>query len=260
MDREVEHMKITVVSPLHNEAENVAALVTEIGDACATLPDFEVVLVDDGSRDATAQLIGEMQADRPWLRLVQHAHAGGQSAAVHSGVQAARGQVICTLDGDLQNPPSEIPNLVAPFLAPDAPAALGLVAGQRVGRQDTASKRWASRFANSLRAWMLSDDTRDTGCGLKAFRRDAFLALPFFNHMHRYLPALFKRDGWDVAHVDVSHRERGGGVSKYTNFQRALVGVYDLFGVAWLIRRAKTARGQEVAPPGGAGSDPGAAQ
>ena len=238
-------MMISVVSPLHNEAENVRQLIDEIGEACQGFDAFEVVLVDDGSSDDTAALVQAAQADREWLRLVHHAQAGGQSAAVHSGVQAARGDIVCTLDGDLQNPPAEIPNLVAPFLG-DAPANLGLVAGQRVGRQDTASKRWASRFANGLRAWMLDDDTRGTGCGLKAFRRAAFLEMPFFNHMHRYLPALFKRQGWEIAHVDVSHRERGGGQSKYNNLQRALVGIHDLIGVAWLIRRRKTARGVEI--------------
>lgn len=243
-------MQLSIVIPMHNEAENVVPLVREIDAACAALPDKELILVDDGSSDATAQIIRDLQAEYPWLRLVQHPTAGGQSAAVHSGVQAARGRVICTLDGDMQNPPSEIPKLVAPLLAADAPADLGLVAGQRVKRQDTWSKKIASRLANALRAWMLNDQTRDTGCGLKAFRRDAFLQLPFFNHMHRYLPALFARDGWQVAHVDVAHRERGGGTSKYNNLQRALVGIYDLIGVAWLIRRAKTARPTEAAAPG----------
>lgn len=242
-------MMITVVSPLHNEAENVTQLIEEIAQACAGLPAFEVVLVDDGSSDNTGKLIAEAQARYSWLRRVYHPKAGGQSAAVHSGVQAARGEIVCTLDGDLQNPPAEIPNLVAPFLADPAPETLGLVAGQRVGRQDTASKRWASRFANSVRAWMLDDDTRDTGCGLKAFRRDAFLELPYFNHMHRYLPALFKRHGWEIAHVDVSHRERGGGQSKYNNLQRGLVGIHDLIGVAWLLKRRKTARAQEILVP-----------
>ncbi|TDK41363.1 glycosyltransferase family 2 protein [Antarcticimicrobium luteum] len=235
-------MQLSIVIPMHNEAENVSALVREIDSACAGLPDKELILVDDGSSDDTAKLIRALQDEFPWLRLVQHPRAGGQSAAVHSGVLAARGQVICTLDGDMQNPPSEIPKLVAPLLAADAPDDLGLVAGQRVKRQDTWSKKIASKLANGLRAWMLNDHTRDTGCGLKAFRRDAFLRLPFFNHMHRYLPALFARDGWQVAHVDVSHRERGGGTSKYNNLQRALVGIYDLIGVAWLIRRAKTVR------------------
>ncbi len=242
-------MKLSVVIPMHNEEENVAALVREVAEACADITDKELILVDDGSKDQTAELIRQEQQQHPWIRLLQHSPAGGQSAAVHSGVQAARGEIICTLDGDLQNPPSEIPNLIAPFDAADAPDNLGLVAGQRVDRQDTWAKKSGSKFANGLRAWMLDDDTRDTGCGLKAFRRDAFLELPFFNHMHRYLPALFKRQGYAVAHVDVSHRERGGGQSKYTNFQRALVGIYDLIGVAWLIRRAKTVRATEAAAP-----------
>lgn len=148
-----------------------------------------------------------------------------------------------TLDGDGQNPPSELPKLFTPLLQ-DTTGHLGLVAGQRVDRQDTASKRWASKFANALRSRLLNDGTRDTGCGLKGFRRDAFLRLPYFDHMHRYLPALFKRDGWEIALVDVSHRERQGGQSNYNNFQRALVGVYDLIGVAWLIRRRKKAHPQ----------------
>ena len=235
---------------MHNEAENVEAMVAEIAEATQGFAAREAILVDDGSSDDTAKLIAEQQAQHAWLRLVQHPKAGGQSAAVHSGVRLAKGDVICTLDGDLQNPPAEIPNLVAPFLADGASANLGLVAGQRVKRQDTAAKKWASKAANAIRAWMLNDDTRDTGCGLKAFRREAFLALPYFNHMHRYLPALFARDGWDVAHVDVSHRERGGGRSKYTNLGRAMVGVHDLLGVAWLIKRGKTARPVEPPRPG----------
>ncbi|MEM6609737.1 MAG: glycosyltransferase family 2 protein [Pseudomonadota bacterium] len=238
---------LSIVVPMHNEAMNVTPLVREIEAACADLGSWELLLVDDGSSDGTADIISDQMASRAWLRLIRHVSAGGQSAAVHSGVLAASGDVICTLDGDLQNPPSEIPNLVAPLLAADAPTDLGLVAGQRVKRQDTWSKKIASRFANGVRAWMLNDATRDTGCGLKAFRRDAFLTLPYFNHMHRYLPALFARQGFRVAHVDVAHRERGGGRSKYTNFGRALVGFYDLIGVAWLIRRAKTVTPEEPA-------------
>jgi dolichol-phosphate mannosyltransferase len=168
---------------------------------------------------------------------VRHAESCGQSAAVLSGVRAAKAPICCTLDGDGQNPPAEIPKLVAPLLTGDA--AIGLVAGQRVARQDTWSKKLASRFANRLRRTLLKDDTRDTGCGLKAFRREAFLALPFFDHLHRYLPALMKREGYRVALVDVSHRARGEGASKYTNFGRAMVGALDLFGVWWLMRRRK---------------------
>lgn len=241
---------LSIVVPMHNEAENVGPLVAEIETACAGLGGFELVLVDDGSSDTTAADIRDLMQTRSWLRLIQHPRAGGQSAAVHSGVLAAKGAVICTLDGDLQNPPSEIPGLVAPLLATSAAPRLALVAGQRVNRQDTWSKKIASRLANKIRAWALNDATRDTGCGLKAFRRDAFLELPFFNHMHRYLPALFARAGYEVAHVDVSHREREAGRSKYTNLGRAMVGVYDLIGVAWLIRRAKTVSPEEPARGG----------
>ena len=231
---------VSIVIPMRNEAGNIASLIDGIAAACRDLPDFEVIVVDDGSTDGTASKAQDLQTEVPQLRLLRHDRSGGQSAAVHSGVRAARAPVICTLDGDGQNPPAELPKLWAPLLD-DATGKLGLVAGQRVGRKDTLSKRLGSRFANALRAWLLKDGTRDTGCGLKGFRRDAFLALPYFDHMHRYLPALFKRDGWRVDLVDVSHAERQSGRSNYSNLQRALVGIYDLIGVAWLIRRRKKA-------------------
>ena len=237
---------LTVVAPMHNEAENVDALVREIAAACGEIDGMETILVDDGSTDETARRIRTLQSEFPFLRLVQHPKAAGQSAAVHSGVSLARNPVVCTLDGDGQNPPAEIPKLAAPLLSAEVPADLGLVAGQRVDRQDSMSKRLASRAANGFRSWMLNDKTRDTGCGLKAFRRDAFLELPYFDHMHRYLPALFNRDGWSVAHVDVSHRAREAGTSKYSNFGRAVVGIHDIFGVAWLIRRKKKSRPVEA--------------
>ncbi|MEM7670142.1 MAG: glycosyltransferase family 2 protein, partial [Pseudomonadota bacterium] len=219
------------------EAENVELMAREIATACDPIGPFEVIFVNDGSTDATAERIAGLRGELPWLREVRHAAPCGQSAAVRSGVLAARARIVCTIDGDGQNPPSEIPKLVAPLL--DGPDTLGLVAGQRIDRQDTASKKLASRIANALRRRILRDDTRDTGCGLKAFPRAVFLGLPFFDHLHRYLPALVRRDGFEIALVDVSHRARGAGASKYTNFGRALVGVQDLLGVWWLLRRRR---------------------
>ena len=238
-------MNLSIVIPARNEAGNIVALVEAIDQALVASAPFEIIVVDDGSIDDSAVRIKARAMTMPHLRLIRHDRSGGQSAAVHSGVLAAMAPIICTLDGDGQNPPEELPNLAAPLLA-DTTGKIGLVAGQRVGRQDTWSKKLASRFANGLRGWMLNDGTRDTGCGLKAFRRDAFLALPYFNHMHRYLPALFARDGWQIVHVDVSHRPRGAGRSNYSNLQRGLVGVVDLLGVAWLLRRKKKARVLDV--------------
>ncbi|MEM6421453.1 MAG: glycosyltransferase family 2 protein, partial [Pseudomonadota bacterium] len=198
------------------------------------------IFVNDGSRDGTAQAIAAARARHPWLREVRHARPCGQSAALRSGVLAACAPICATLDGDGQNPPAELPKLIAPLL--DGDPGLGLVAGQRVDRQDTASKKLASRLANALRARLLGDETRDTGCGLKAFPRAVFLALPFFDHVHRYLPALVRREGYRVALVDVSHRARDAGRSKYSNLGRAMVGVTDLIGVWWLIRRRRLAQ------------------
>jgi len=247
---------VTVVAPMLNEAENVEPLAREIAAACASLAPFEAIFVNDGSTDATAGRIAALRAEFPWLREVRHEHPCGQSAALRSGVLAARADVICTIDGDGQNPPAEIPRLVAPLLDPadeqgtdgeamegvTAGGRLGLVAGQRVARQDVAARRIASRLGNGVRAWLLRDDTRDSGCGLKAFPRAVFLALPFFDHLHRYLPALVRREGFEVSLVDVAHRPRTTGRTKYTNLGRAFVGVQDLLGVWWLLRRRRRAR------------------
>lgn len=234
-------LRFSIVVPMKNEAGNIARLVDDIEAACAPIGPFELIVVNDGSTDATEATGIVLARTRPWLRIVRHDLSAGQSAAVHSGVLLAQAPVVATLDGDGQNPPDQLPHLLQPLLE-GAPDDLGLVAGQRTGRKDTFSKRLASKFANGLRARVLRDGTRDTGCGLKAFRRDAYLALPFFNHQHRYLPALFARDGWQIRHVDVTHRPREAGQSNYNNLQRALVGVYDLIGVAWLLRRRKLAR------------------
>lgn len=238
-------VQISIVIPAKNEAGNILPLLDAIDAACAGKAEYEVIVVDDGSTDGMGDLVRDRMATHPNLRLLRHDVSGGQSAGVHSGVLAAKGAIVCTLDGDGQNPPEELPKLFEPLLARGS-EAIGIVAGQRVGRQDTASKKLASRFANGLRSWALNDGTRDTGCGLKGFRRDAFLRLPFFNHMHRYLPALFARDGWQVAHVDVSHRPRGEGRSNYNNLQRGFVGAIDLLGVMWLLRRRKKSRAEEV--------------
>ena len=227
--------RFTLVAPMLNEAATVAPLVREIAAACAPLGPFEAIFVNDGSTDATAANIAALRAEFPWLRELRHASPCGQSAALRSGVLAARAPIICTIDGDGQNPPSEIPKLLAPLL--DGNPGLGLVAGQRTARQDSAARRLASRLANGLRAAILRDGARDTGCGLKAFPRAVFLALPFFDHMHRYLPALIRREGYDVALIDVAHRPRQAGRSKYTNTGRAFAGAQDLIGVWWLMRR-----------------------
>lgn len=239
---------LSVVVPARNEAGNIIGLVDAIDAALAAVAPFEIVVVDDASTDDSVERLSRRAETLPRLRVVRHDRRGGQSAAVHTGVLAARAPVVCTLDGDGQNPPEELPRLAAPLLA-DATGRIGLVAGQRVNRQDTLSKRLASRFANGLRARILKDGTRDTGCGLKAFRRAGFLALPYFDHMHRYLPALFSRDGWEIVHVDVSHRPRGAGRSNYSNLQRGLVGVVDLAGVAWLMMRRKKARAVAASVP-----------
>ena len=229
--------QLSVVVPVHNEEDNVAPLVGEIVAALRGLVDFEIVYVDDTSRDSTLERLRALQVTTPELRVIRHLTNAGQSTAVRNGVKAARAPWIATLDGDGQNDPADIPKLLAQRDA--AAAGIKLFAGWRVNRQDSGSKRWASKWANAIRARMLRDDTPDTGCGIKLFERDAFLDLPYFDHMHRYLPALMQRAGWKTVSVPVNHRHRTAGVSKYNNLGRALVGIRDLRGVAWLIVRSR---------------------
>lgn len=238
--------KFSVVIPVRNESGNISSLVQGIQAACIPInTNYEIVVVDDCSDDNTADVVLNLIRDNSSLRLIRHDRNGGQSAAIHSGVLYARGEYICTIDGDGQNPPGEIPKLIMPFLQNNVLSTLGLVAGQRIGRSDTLSKRLGSLLANKIRSWILADGTRDTGCGLKAFPRHVFFELPYFNHMHRFLPALVTRAGYSILHVDVTHRPRDTGKSNYSNLQRALVGIPDLLGVYWLKRRAKIVDAKE---------------
>ena len=236
--------QLSVVVPVFNEQDNVAPLVNEITAALRGVTDFEIVYVDDKSRDSTPEVLKRLKSEVPELRVLRHVEQSGQSTAVRNGVKAARGAWIATLDGDGQNDPADIPKLLAARAA--ATPDTKLFAGWRVNRQDSGSKRWASKWANAIRARMLRDDTPDTGCGIKLFERAAFLDLPYFDHMHRYLPALMQRAGWQVRSVPVNHRPRGTGVSKYNNLNRALVGISDLRGVGWLIRRSKRTAIEEL--------------
>ena len=236
--------ELSVVVPVFNEQDNVPPLVGEIVAALRGRIPFEIVYVDDHSRDGTLATLQRLKQDVPELRVLHHVSQSGQSTAVRTGVRAARGPWIATLDGDGQNDPADIPKLLAQ--RDQADAAVKLFAGWRVDRRDSGSKRWASKLANAIRSRMLRDDTPDTGCGIKLFERSAFLELPYFDHMHRYLPALMQRAGWKTVSVPVNHRARSSGVSKYNNLGRALVGIRDLRGVAWLILRSKRTAVEEV--------------
>jgi glycosyltransferase involved in cell wall biosynthesis len=228
---------VSVVVPARNEAGNVAPLVAEIVAALGGSAAFEIVYVNDGSVDNTQTELFELMKTRPWLRQIRHDSSCGQSAAIRTGVMYARAPVVVTLDGDGQNDPAFVPKLLRALEA--GGTQIGLVAGQRVGRKDTGFKKFQSRIANSVRAAVLRDGTRDTGCGLKAFRRDLFLALPYFDGLHRFLPALVGREGYSIGYVDVVDRPRHAGVSNYGMWDRLWVGILDLFGVWWLIRRKR---------------------
>src|SRR5215469_9885480 len=233
-------MDLSVVIPVRNEAPNIAPLVREITAALEGRLDYEIVYVDDGSRDETAAAVRALAREVPRLRLLRHRRSFGQSTAIRTGVKAARAPWIATLDGDGQNDPADIPKLwVMAKTAPSEPPLL--VAGHRARRRDSAMKRLSSRIANWVRRGLLGDGTPDTGCGLKLFPRALYLELPFFDHMHRFLPALVLREGGTVNSVPVNHRPRRGGISKYRVLDRLGVGIVDLFGVMWLTRRAAPA-------------------
>jgi dolichol-phosphate mannosyltransferase len=227
--------QLSVVVPVRNEEDNIAPLIAEIRAALDGVVDYEIIYVNDGSTDATPQRLAEISQACPQLRVVHHEKSCGQSTAVRSGVKAAKGDWIATLDGDGQNDPADIPKLIAALVP-----GVELVGGnRRHARRDTWIKRISSVIANGVRSRMLSDSTPDTGCGLKLFSREVFLDLPYFDHMHRFLPALVIRHGGRVVSVPANHRPRERGVSNYGTLDRLMVGIVDLFGVMWLQRRAK---------------------
>lgn len=231
-------LELSIVVPVHNEAGNVEGLVTEIAEALDGRA-YEMVFVDDASSDDTRVVLAGLKTRFPELRVLGHRQNAGQSRAIRSGILAARGRMIGTLDGDGQNVPADLPDLYRQLVRADAPSNLKMVMGRRATRKDTAWKRFGSRFANSIRRRMLRDDCDDSGCGIKVMHRDAYLSLPYFDHMHRYMPAIMRAEGYDVEFRNVNHRERGTGRSNYTNFGRLANALSDLRGVMWLIRRRR---------------------
>jgi glycosyltransferase involved in cell wall biosynthesis len=228
--------EVSVVAPVYDEAGAAPALAREIAAAFEGI-DYEMLFVDDASRDDTAARLEALKAELPRLRLLRHTANAGQSRAIRTGVLAARAPLVVTLDGDGQNDPADAPRLYRRLAA--APASLGMIGGMRAKRQDSLAKKLASRIGNGVRKRLLKDGADDTGCGLKAFRRDAFLKLPYFDHLHRYLPAMMLREGYEIAFEPVGHRPRMTGASKYTNLGRLAASASDLFGVLWLARRAR---------------------
>ena len=237
-------LEFSIVVPLHNEAGNVTRLIEEIARALDGRA-FEMVFVDDASSDDTRAVLVELKSRFPMLRVVGHRKNAGQSRAIRSGVLAARAPVIGTLDGDGQNDPADLPDLYRALTRADAPQDLKMVMGRRASRKDTAWKRFGSRFANNIRMRLLNDDCDDSGCGIKAFYRDTYVSLPYFDHMHRYMPALFRAEGYKVEYRDVNHRPRATGTSNYTNFGRLGDALSDLRGVMWLIRRRRNPGGAD---------------
>ncbi len=229
---------ISAVIPVLNEQDNVALLVEEISQVAAQAPITEILFVDDGSTDKTSAILLSLKAKEPRLRVLRHEKRSGQSAALQTGIKAAKNEIIVTLDGDRQNNPADIKNLFVLMEQKGGKEKPLMIAGERAKRHDNIIRRISSRSANKFRGWLLKDKTKDTGCSLKMFRRSDFLSLPYFNHMHRFMPALMQREGVEVFHVDVSHRPRTQGVSKYGTLDRLIVSISDIYGVYWLMRRA----------------------
>ena len=238
-------MKISVVVPVHNETDNVETLIAEIDQALNKQDAYEMIFVDDGSTDDTLLKLKQAMQTYPSLRVIKHQNSCGQSRAIHSGVMAAQYDWIATLDGDGQNDPADIPNLINALTEHNSDK-LWMLAGFRHQRNDTGWRRFSSKFANAIRQAILHDDTPDTGCGLKLFRRDKFLALPYFDHIHRFMPAMIQMAGGDVISVKVNHRPRHHGQSKYGTLDRLMAGIVDLLGAIWLKKRHSLPIASEV--------------
>lgn len=232
-------MKISVVIPVHNEEENVLPLANEIRETLNSKMDYELIFVDDGSTDQTPARLNRMKNSMVNFHFIRHGSCCGQSTALSTGIRRAQHPVIVTLDGDGQNDPKDIHHLLNIYEKEHRKETPALITGFRYMRQDTGWRKISSKIANTVRAGLLKDDTPDTGCGLKVFPRELFLAFPYFDHMHRFLPALAKRAGGRVVSVKVNHRPRTRGISHYGTLDRLLVGIVDLFGVMWLLKRAK---------------------
>ena len=233
-------MKISIVVPVHNEADNIVPLIEEIVNAMSQAEAYEIIYVDDGSNDQTPSVLKQALRDFKALRVIRHQQGCGQSTAIHTGVKAANYSWIATLDGDGQNDPADIPHLYEVLIRErETTDNLWMMAGWRNKRYDSAWRLFSSKVANGVRSRLLGDNTPDTGCGLKVFSRDSFLALPYFDHMHRFLPALILRAGGHVISEPVSHRSRTNGHSKYGTLDRLWAGLIDLLGVIWLQKRAK---------------------
>lgn len=237
-------LEFSVVVPVHNETGNVGPLVNEIAAALDGRA-YEMIFVDDASTDDTRAELAELKTIHPQLRVLSHRTNAGQSRGIRTGILAARGLIIGTLDGDGQNDPADLPMLYRALTRADAPQGLKMVMGRRANRKDTAWKRFGSRIGNSIRRRLLRDDCDDSGCGIKVMQREAYLLLPYFDHMHRYMPALMSAEGFGVEFRDVNHRARSAGVSKYTNLGRLWAALSDLRGVVWLIRRRRNPGGAD---------------
>lgn len=231
---------ISVVVPVCDEEDNVAPLIAEIADAFPDTDAAEILYIDDGSRDETAVVLKKCKHMHPNLRVLTHSARSGQSRAIRSGVLASRGRLICVLDGDGQNDPGDLPRLVKIFDEAEAAGErIGMVMGEREKRQDTGFRRFISKVANACNRGLLSHSARDVGCGLKVVSQEVFLRLPYFDHMHRFMPALIGREGFTVRYERVNHRARPRGQSKYGTLERAMAGIVDLFAVFWLVKRSK---------------------